>query len=237
MGRKPDIAALENRIGYRFQDRDLLTRALTHVSSASGRKSYQRLEFLGDRVLGLTIAEMLFAAFPKATEGELSRRLANLVRRETCADIALAWNVGPHLYLSGSEAQSGGRRNRTILADVCESLIGAVFLDGGYEAAKSLVTRAFAERLHAAGQPIHDPKTALQEWAQGRGLPAPTYDVVERSGPDHAPVFRIAARIDVIEAALGQGSSKRAAEQDAAQNLLLREGVWKEAQHGGPNRG
>src|SRR5215207_2236041 len=167
MGLKPDIAALEERIGHRFADRGLVMQALAHVSAASGAKSYQRLEFLGDRVLGLVVAEMLFAAFPKATEGELSRRLADLVRRETCADVALAWNVGPHLFLSGSEAQSGGRRNRTILADVCESLIGAVFLDGGYEADKSLVTRTFAERLHAAGQPVHDPKTALQEWAQG----------------------------------------------------------------------
>jgi ribonuclease-3 len=236
MGRKPDIAALEDRIGYRFTDRDLLARALTHVSSATGWKSYQRLEFLGDRVLGLAVAELLFLAFPKAAEGEMSRRLADLVRRDTCADIALAWDVGPCLHLGAGEARSGGRRNRTILADVCESMIGAVFLDGGYEAAKALVARAFAERLHASGQPVRDPKTALQEWAQGRGLPAPTYDVVERSGPDHAPVFRIAARIDAIETALGEGPSKRAAEQDAAQNLLLREGVWKEARHGGPDR-
>jgi ribonuclease-3 len=192
---------------------------------------------LGDRVLGLAIAEMLFAAFPKAAEGELSRRLADLVRRETCAEIALAWDVGPHLHLGSGEVRSGGRRNRTILADVCESMIGAVFLDGGYEAAKALIGRAFAERLRASGQPVRDAKTALQEWAQGRGLPAPTYDVVERSGPDHAPVFRIAARTDSVEAALGEGPSKRAAEQDAAQNLLLREGVWKEARHGGPDRG
>ena len=234
--RKLDIAALEEGIGYRFNDRDLLMRALTHVSSASGGKSYQRLEFLGDRVLGLAIAEMLFAAFPKATEGELSHRFADLVRRESCAEAALAWNVGPYLRLGGGDMQSGGRHNRAILADVCESILGAAFLDGGYEAAKALVERAFAERLRAARQPARDPKTALQEWAQGRGLPAPIYDVVERSGPDHALVFRIAARIDTVESAVGQGSSKRAAEQDAAQNLLLREGVWKEAQHGGADR-
>jgi len=237
MGRKPDIAALEERIGHRFADRGLVMQALAHVSAASGAKSYQRLEFLGDRVLGLVVAEMLFAAFPKATEGELSRRLADLVRRESCADVAEAWNVGPHLRLGSGEAQGGGRRNRTILADVCESIIGAVFLDGGYAAAKTLVARAFDERLHAKAQPAHDPKTALQEWAQGRGLPVPTYDVLERSGPDHAPVFRIAARIDAVEAAVGEGPSKRVAEQDAAQNLLLREGVWKEARHGGPDRG
>jgi len=180
---------------------------------------------------------MLLAAFPKATEGELSRRLADLVRRESCAEVALAWDVGPYLRLGGGEMQSGGRRNRTILADVCESIIGAVFLDGGYEAAKTLVAHAFDERLHAPAQPAHDAKTALQEWAQGRGLSVPTYDVLERTGPDHAPVFRIAARIDAVEAAVGEGPSKRVAEQDAAQNLLLREGVWKEARHGGPDRG
>jgi ribonuclease-3 len=236
MGRKPDIAGLEERIGYQFQDRGLLMRALAHVSAASGAKSYQRLEFLGDRVLGLVVAEMLFAAFPKATEGELSRRLADLVRRESCAEVALAWDIGPYLRLGGGEMQSGGRRNRTILADVCESIIGAVFLDGGYEAARTLVARAFDERLHAPAQPAHDAKTALQEWAQGRGLPVPTNDVLERLGPDHAPVFRIAARIDAVEAAVGEGPSKRVAEQDAAQNLLLREGVWKEARHGGLER-
>jgi len=225
MGRKPDIAGLEERIGYQFQDRGLLMRALAHVSAASGAKSYQRLEFLGDRVLGLVVAEMLFAAFPKATEGELSRRLADLVRRESCADVALAWNVGPYLRLGGGEMQSGGRRNRTILADVCESIIGAVFLDGGYEAARTLVAHAFDERLHAPAQPAHDAKTALQEWAQGRGLPTPSYKEVERKGPHHNPEFRVAVQLPDRDPAEGLGKSKRAAEQAAAAEMLRREGV------------
>ncbi len=240
--RKPDVAALEDRIGHPFRDRELLTEALTHVSSqlgapaspAGGRTSYQRLEFLGDRVLGLAVAEILFGAFPDASEGELSRRLSDLVRRETCAEVALAWDVGPFLHLGAGELQAGGRQNRTILADVCESIIGAVFLDGGYQAARTLIARAFAERLQAA--PARDAKTALQEWAQGRGLPTPVYDVVERHGPDHAPVFRIAARVGTLDCGLGQGLSKRAAEQDAALSLLRREGVWKETPDDGPNR-
>jgi ribonuclease III len=234
--RKPEVAALEDRIGYRFTDRELLARALTHVSFTKGRTSYQRLEFLGDRVLGLAVAENLFAAFPEAPEGELSRRLSDLVRAETCAEVALAWDVGPHLHLGAGELLAGGRQNRTILADVCEAMIGAVFLDGGYEAAKALVARAFDQRLRAAREPARDPKTALQEWAQGRGLPTPVYDVVERSGPDHAPVFRIAARVGPLECGLGEGPSKRAAEQDAALNLLRREGVWKEPRDDGPDR-
>lgn len=234
--RKPDAGALEERLGYRFRDQDLLARALTHVSApgAGPGVSYQRLEFLGDRVLGLAIAEMLYLAYPDAAEGELSRRLAELVRRESCAEIALAWDVGPHLRLGAGEVHSGGRRNAAILADACEALIGAVFLDGGYEAAKALVERAFAERLAAPRRPLRDAKTALQEWAQGRGLPAPVYTVVEQAGPDHAPRFRVSAKVEGLDHALGLGSSKRGAEQEAARGLLLREGVWTEDDHGGP---
>ena len=226
--RKPDAGALEERLGYRFRDKDLLALALTHVSAPGAGQgiSYQRLEFLGDRVLGLAIAEMLYRAFPEAAEGELSRRFAELVRRESCAEVALAWDVGPHLKLGAGEVHTGGRRNTAILADACESLIGAVFIDGGYEAAKILVESAFAERLAAPRRPLRDPKTALQEWAQGRGLPTPAYAVVEQVGPDHAPKFRVSAKVEGIDSGFGLGSSKRGAEQDAARNLLLREGVW-----------
>src|SRR5919112_3640380 len=163
--RKTDTAPLEDRLGHHFKDRELLTCALTHVSAAGGAKgrskTYQRLEFLGDRVLGLAIAEMLFAAFPNASEGELSQRLSELVRRDTCADVALAWEVGPYLKLGGGDLQAGGRKSRPILADVCESIIGAVFLDAGYDAAKALVERAFAERMTIAHVPLRDPKTVL----------------------------------------------------------------------------
>jgi ribonuclease-3 len=232
--RSLDTDALEERLGYRFQDPSLLSQALTHVSATGGpdRGTYQRLEFLGDRVLGLAVAEMLYRAFPDASEGELSRRLAELVRRESCAEVALAWDVGPHLRLGPGEVHSGGRRNKAILADVCESLIGAVCLDGGYEAARALIERAFAERVLAPRRPLRDAKTALQEWAQGRGLAAPTYAVVEQVGPDHAPHFRVSARVPGHESAIGSGRSKRAAEQHAAQTFLVREGAWQEGDHG-----
>jgi ribonuclease III len=232
--RSPDTGALEERLAYRFKDPSLLARALTHVSATGGpdRATYQRLEFLGDRVLGLAVAEMLYRAFPDASEGELSRRLAELVRRESCAEVALAWEVGPHLRLGPGEAQSGGRRNKAILADVCESILGAVFIDGGYDAARALIEQAFAERVLAPRRPLRDPKTALQEWAQGQGLATPTYALVEQVGPDHAPQFRVIAMVAGHDSATGSGRSKRAAEQDAAQNFLLREGAWQEGDHG-----
>lgn len=229
---KADLAELEERLGYRFSNRDLLVTALTHVSVLRAKLNYQRLEFLGDRVLGLAIAELLYAAFPDATEGELSHRMSDLVRRESCAAIALAWEVGPYLKLGGGEVQAGGRRNHAILADVCESIIGAVFLDGGYEPAKALIERAASDRITASDVLPRDPKTALQEWAQGRGLPTPTYELVERSGPDHSPRYRIAAKVAGLESGLGLGGSKRIAEREAARSLLLREGVWTEVEHG-----
>jgi ribonuclease-3 len=231
--RKVQPDELQRRLGHDFQNPGLLIRALTHVSAPTASEgSYQRLEFLGDRVLGLTIAEMLYAAFPAAPEGELSRRLSELVRRETCAEVALAWDLGPFLKLGAGEVQSGGRRNPAILADACEAIIGAVFLDGGYPAAKALVERAFGALLSASRRSLRDPKSALQEWAQGRGWPTPSYTVVERVGPDHAPQFRVIARVKGIESGLGVGTSKRAAEQEAARNLLLREGVWTEDENG-----
>ncbi len=231
--RKLNLEELVNRLEYKFRNDELLEEALTHVSAPkSGGKSYQRLEFLGDRVLGLAIAEILFTTFPRAPEGELSRRLAELVRRESCAEIAIAWDVGPYLRLGAGEAHSGERRNQTILADVCEAIIGAVFIDGGYEAAKALVERAFKELLDSPRRPLRDPKSALQEWAQGRGLPPPTYTIAEQTGPDHAPNFRIMVTVQGKKTEFGHGTSKRIAEQAAARSLLLREGVWKEEEHG-----
>jgi ribonuclease-3 len=168
--RKVQRSDLEARIGHSFADPDLLTRALTHVSAAGSSKgrNYQRLEFLGDRVLGLAVAEMLIEAFPHAPEGELSQRLSELVRRETCAGIAEAWDVGPHLLLGTGEMQSGGRANRAILSDAAESILGAVFMDAGYGTARKLVQAALASQLTAAVTPPRDAKTALQEWARGR---------------------------------------------------------------------
>ena len=231
--RKPNLDELLKKLGYSFEKPELLDEALTHVSAPhAGGQSYQRLEFLGDRVLGLAIAELLFKTFPGAPEGELSRRLAELVRRESCAEIATDWDVGPYLKLGAGEAHSGERRNQTILADVCEAIIGAVFIDGGYEAARDLVERAFQELLEAPRRPLRDPKSALQEWAQGRGLPPPTYSVVEQIGPDHAPKFRVVVKVKGGESEFGSGTSKRIAEQAAARSLLMKEGVWTEEEHG-----
>src|SRR5262245_1840408 len=147
--------------------------------------SYRRLEFLGDHVLGLVISDMLFRAFPRANEGELSRRLAELVRKDACADVARALDLGAAIKLGGPEVRTGGRRRPTILADVCESLIGAVFLDGGYAAAAELIGRFWRERMITPVRPLRDAKTMLQEWAQARGLPTPTYREVARTGPHH----------------------------------------------------
>lgn len=219
---------LEDRIGHSFAERTLLDSALTHISALSGKSrvsSYQRLEFLGDHVLGLVVSEMLFRAFPKADEGELSRRLSDLVRRETCADVARAVDLGAVIKLGVSEANSGGRRRTAILADVCEALVGAVFLDGGYPAATALVERLWGERMRRPQKPLRDPKTVLQEWAQGRGLPTPSYREVERTGPHHDPEFRVEVILPALDPAEGVGRSKRAAEQAAAAALLTREGV------------
>jgi ribonuclease-3 len=221
---RADLAEVEQRIGYNFQDRALLREALTHGSSQQAH--YQRLEFLGDRVLGLAVADMLFAHFPGAPEGELSRRLSELVRRETCAEVAIAWNLGPYLTFGAGE-KSRIRANRSILGDACEAVIGAVFRDGGFAPAQDVVQRAFSNRLDTAALPRSNPKAALQEWAAGRGLPTPCYDVAERTGPDHEPEFRIVVRVQGLTEASGTGPAKRAAEQDAARSLLLREGIWE----------
>ncbi|MCC2097236.1 MAG: ribonuclease III [Hyphomicrobiales bacterium] len=229
----PDTGEFEQRLGYVFQDKQLLDRALTHVSAnkqgAPRSASYQRLEFLGDRVLGLAIAELLFVTFPRAPEGEMSRRLADLVRKETCAAVASEWEVGPFLRLGESEASTGGSRNTAILGDVCEAIIGGVFLDSGYDAARVLVERNWMERLKKPVRPLRDPKTSLQEWAQGRGLSAPTYKEVRRSGPAHAPVFTIAVQVDGFEDENAQGASKRAAEQAAARSFMQRQGIGEGA--------
>jgi ribonuclease III len=222
-------SAFEESIDYEFADKALLERALTHISALSGKGSragsYQRLEFLGDHVLGLVVSDLLFRAFPKADEGELSRRLADLVRQETCADVARAIDLGAVIKLGVSEVNAGGRRRTAILADVCEALIGAVFVDGGYAAAAALIERLWGERMRTPARPLRDSKTALQEWAQARGLPTPSYREVARTGPHHDPEFRVIVELPALLPAEGLGRSKRAAEQAAAAAMLSREGV------------
>jgi ribonuclease-3 len=219
----------EDRVGYRFKDPALLEQALTHISALTGARnrsgSYQRLEFLGDHVLGLVVSDMLFGAFPRADEGELSRRLADLVRKEACADVARTIDLGASIRLGSSESNAGGRSRTAILADVCEALIGAVFIDGGYPAASKMIERLWEQRMRAPARPLRDAKTILQEWAQGRGLPTPSYREVERRGPDHDPEFRVTVVLPDRDPAEGLGRSKRAAEQAAAAAMLTREGV------------
>jgi len=227
--RKRAATALEERIGYRFSHAEMLESALTHISALKGGRnrasSYQRLEFLGDHVLGLVISDMLYRTFPKADEGELSRRLADLVRKETCAEVARAIDLGAAIRVGASEANAGARSRPAILADVCEAVIGAVYVDGGYKAAEGLVERLWEVRLRATAQPVRDPKTILQEWAQARGLATPTYREVARSGPDHNPEFRVAVQLPPFAPTEGIARSKRAAEQAAAAAMLARQGV------------
>lgn len=217
-----DIAAFARRLGHDFARPELLVRALTHGSIASPtRPDNQRLEFLGDRVLGLAMAEALLAADRGATEGQLAPRLNALVRGETCAEIAREIGLGEVLKLGRSEMLSGGRRKEALLADALEAVLAAVYLDAGWEAARALTLRLWGDRLRRVEPDARDAKTVLQEWAQAQGMPPPRYEMVERSGPDHAPRFRIAVTLADGRAAEAEGAgTKRAIEQAAAQVLL-----------------
>lgn len=233
MVRTKDTKGLEKQIGYVFANHTHLDRALTHSSAVASPKHqadeiYQRHEFLGDRVLALTVADMLLEAFPKADEGELARRLNGLVRNETCASVALEIGVGPYIRLGEGEAHAGGRKKEAILGDVCEALIGAIYLDAGFDEARSFVIRFWKKRMLDWSGPLRDAKTTLQEWVQGNKLPPPTYRTVERTGPDHAPHFTLKVEVPTMEPTFGKGSSKRAAEQDAARAMLIREGQWSD---------
>ncbi|HXG77884.1 MAG TPA: ribonuclease III [Methyloceanibacter sp.] len=233
--RKTALEEFSARIGHRFADPTLLTLALTHSSARAGVRADQdneRLEFLGDRVLGLAVAELLTERFPKAREGELARWFNQLVRAETCAEVAQDWDLGAYIVMSGGEAESGGRRKKTILANTCEAVLGAVFADAGYEPAKSVIRRFWEEHLRALDAAPPDAKSLLQEWAQGRRLPLPRYLEVAREGPDHAPRFTAEVQIEGIAPERGQGANKREAEQAAALAMLLREGVWQRPQNG-----
>jgi ribonuclease-3 len=203
-----------------------LVRALTHGSIASPhRDDNQRLEFLGDRVLGLVMAEALLDADPNAAEGLIAPRYNALVRRETCADVARTINLGVVLKLGRSEMKSGGRRKEALLADAMEAVLAAVYLDAGLPAARSVILRHWASRITHVDSDARDAKTALQEWAQARGMPPPTYREVARQGPDHAPVFQVEARLTDGQSAQAEGRVKRQAEQAAAQALLDRVGA------------
>jgi ribonuclease-3 len=228
------VEALEARLGHRFADRKLLDMALTHASAANAsRASYQRLEFLGDRVLALAVSEMLIEAYPRANEGELAQRLTALVRNESCAEVAMALDVGDAIRLGIGEAQGGGRNKAAILGDVCEALIGAIHLDAGIDAARRFVRANWGARMNAWHGTMRDAKTTLQEWAQGKGIGTPAYTIVGRHGPDHAPRFDVEVSIGSLAPLQGEGRTRRDAEQLAAAAVLVREGVWKAISDGG----
>jgi ribonuclease-3 len=196
-----------------------------------GSQSNERLEFLGDRVLGLLVAERLFADYPHATEGELAVRLNSLVRGETCAKVIETAGLAPFLIMASAEAASGGRKKSAILAGACEAVIAALYLDGGLEAARKFVMQYWQDAFAGIAPELRDAKTALQEWTQSGALKdkvPPSYVVTRRSGPDHAPSFAIEVRIPGHEAQRGEGPTKRDAEQDAAARMLKRLGVWKQ---------
>lgn len=213
-------SALQQRIGYQFRDASLLERALTHRSLAREYVHNQRLEFLGDSVLGLMVAELLYSMYPDADEGDLSKRLVALVNGEQLAAIARELNIGPQLYMSKSEEEQNGRENASNLEDACEALLGAIYLDGGVDAVRPVIAqfwKPLAETLQAAPK---DAKTALQEWAQARGLPLPEYALISSDGPSHAPNFVIEVRVAGQEAMRAEAGVKKQAERLAAEKLL-----------------
>lgn len=216
-----DLVAFSARIGHDFARPDLLREALTHPSfGPTQRADNQRLEFLGDRVLGLAMSEALLAADPQASEGQLAPRFNALVRKETLADVAQSVDLGAVLKLGRSEMLSGGRRKEAILADALEAVIAAIYLDAGFDAARAAVHRLWGKRIASVRTDARDAKTSLQEWAQARGMPAPDYVEVSRDGPPHAPVFTIEVRLASGAAAQATAGAKRAAEQLAAKALL-----------------
>jgi ribonuclease III len=220
-------------IGYEFARRELLEEALTHPSAlvpeprrrhrrTPTKRGYERLEFLGDRVLGLVVADCLWRRFEGESEGDLARRHTHLVRREALVRVAERIGLGRYLFLSRSEAATGGAANPGILADACEALIAAIYLDGGFEAASALVRRFWEPLIEEMEEPPRDPKTALQEWAQARGPALPAYELVATDGPDHAPLFTVMASVTGVDPATATASSKRLAEAKAAAILLDR---------------
>jgi ribonuclease-3 len=221
------LTDLESCLGHTFADANLLRRALTHASATS-TASNERLEFLGDRVLGLIIAERLFAENANDPEGVLALKLNALVRQEACAAAFEAAGLAEHLTLARAESASGGRKKAVILAGACEAVIAALYLDGGMPAARQFVERYWSAIIASLGAEMRDAKTALQEWAQARkGGTPPDYKLIGREGPDHAPRFRVEVRVAGQDPHTGEGGSKREAEQDAAKKLLQGVGKWQ----------
>ncbi len=216
---------LTARIGYRFNDQDLLVEALTHGSTQTHQGNYQRLEFLGDRVLGLIISEHLFRTYPGHGEGELTAIHSGLVRGRSCAAAGDTIGLSDLVIIGTGERAKGMNLNRTLLGDAMEALIAAIYLDGGFEPARAFVLKAWNTLLDHPAMAAKDAKTFLQEWALARALPIPAYTIVSRDGPEHEPVFAVSVEVKGMAPALGSGSTKRGAEMKAADNFLKREGI------------
>lgn len=210
---------LEKQIGHAFENKDLLREALTH-SSTGEDKDYERLEFLGDRVLGLVMADYLYAKFPDEAEGDLAKRLAALVQGSLLAEVAGEVGLGNYILFSDAEKAAGGAENDNILADVFEALLGAIYLDAGsqagFEKCRTLIEKYWEGRFDKMVRPPLHPKTRVQEWAQGKGLPLPVYEIVEQSGPDHAPVFCVRLSLEGYKPVTAEGRTRQAAEKEAA---------------------
>lgn len=211
--------SVETIIGYQFKDKKLLDMALTHASTASG-KTYERLEFLGDRVLGMAVADTLYNKFPNEPEGDLARRLSALVQGETLAQIARAHDLGAHIQLSEAERNSGGADNDHILADVMEAILGALYLDADYKTCQQVVAQLWGDRFYKMTQPPQHPKTRVQEWAQAKSLSLPSYDIIGQSGPDHAPIFEVRLSVEGYAPVSAQGRSRQEAEKKAASAFM-----------------
>lgn len=233
MSRTNNFTDLQSIIAYQFKDISLLERALSHASLTmeGAVRSLERLEFLGDRVLGLLTAEELWRRYPDMDEGGLAPRLNALVRKESCAEAAQFFQLPDFIRLSKSEEQAGGRDKIGILGDVCEALLGAVYIDGGLEAARMLYDAFWIPNFERLIRKYRDAKTELQEWAQSHGLDVPSYKELKREGPSHAPIFTIKVKVQGYDSAQAKGPSKREAQMEAAERFLVREGIW-EAENG-----
>ena len=210
---------LEQRIGYRFKNITYMEQALTH-SSKSGSNNNERIEFLGDRVLNLVMAHALFEQFPNENEGTLAKKHSSLVQGKMLAAVGHTLNIGDFMVMSDAERQSGGGDNENMVSDAMEALLGAVYLDGGLEPARIIIIKLWDKYILSPMEDHVDSKTELQEWVQARGLPLPEYDIVGRTGPDHAPVFEIEVKVEGFAPVTAVGSSRRQAEKEAARKMM-----------------
>jgi len=213
---------IEKILSIAFKNKDLINQALTHPSLSRKGSDYERMEFLGDHVLGLVIAEELYHRFHAENEGQMTKRLAGLICGETLVKVAKRLGLGEYIRMAQSEESSGGRLNKANLENAMEAVIGAIFLDQGIDVAKKFILDTWTDIIDEMVDPPKDAKSSLQEWAQGRGLPLPEYEVVSMEGAMHAPIFEVQVKVQGQEPQIGNGTSKRAAEQEAAAKLLAK---------------